>query len=147
MKRYARILLYLKDYRGKLVLYILCTLLATLFSLVALSFLSPFMEVIFKGDHGVNNGAINSNSVTSLLKIYLNKQIALNGKVYVLGIICLFIVIATVLKISSCIFLITFLPLSEVQSLRAYGPNYTTKFFSFLLVILLNNEKEILSAE
>jgi subfamily B ATP-binding cassette protein MsbA len=98
MKRFARILSYLKDYRGKLVLYVLCTLLATLFSLFALGFLSPFMEVIFK--NGAENGgsSIESNSVTSFLKNYLNRQIESHGKVYVLGLICMFIVFSTVLK-------------------------------------------------
>ena len=98
MKRFSRILSYLKDYRGKLVLYILCTVLATLFSLFALGFLSPFMEVIFKGGAQNTGSSIESNSVTSFLKNYLNRQIESHGKVYVLGLICMFIVFSTVLK-------------------------------------------------
>lgn len=98
MKRFARILSYLQDYRGKLVLYILCTLLATLFSLFALGFLSPFMEVIFKNGAATSGSSIESNSVTSFLKNYLNRQIESHGKVYVLGLICMFIVFSTVLK-------------------------------------------------
>ena len=98
MKKFSRILSYLKDYKGKLVLYIVCTLLATLFSLFALGFLSPFMEVIFKD--GTSSGAapIESNSVTSVLKTYLNEQIGSKGKVYALGLICILIVISTLLK-------------------------------------------------
>jgi subfamily B ATP-binding cassette protein MsbA len=99
MRRYSRILQYLKDYKGKLAVYIICTLLATLFSLLALGFLSPFMEVIFKGDSTPAKAtAIDSTAVTSTLKVYLNQQIAIHGKIYVLGLICIFIVIATVLK-------------------------------------------------
>lgn len=98
MKRFSRILNYLKDYRGKLLLYILCTLLATLFSLFALGFLSPFMEVIFRGNTQSGTTAIESNSVTSILKNYLNNQIQAQGKMYALGLICVFIVISTFLK-------------------------------------------------
>lgn len=98
MKRFSRILSYLKDYKGKLVLYILCTLLATLFSLFALGFLSPFMEVIFKSSTATGAASIQSNSVTSVLKDYLNNQISSHGKVYALGLICIFIVISTLLK-------------------------------------------------
>ena len=98
MKRFSRILSYLKDYKGKLVLYILCTLLATLFSLFALGFLSPFMEVIFKDGTTTGAAPIESNSVTGVLKTYLNDQIHLYGKVYVLGLICILIVVSTLLK-------------------------------------------------
>src|SRR5688500_15453336 len=98
MKKFARILSYLKDYKGKLVLYIVCTLLATLFSLFALGFLSPFMEVIFKGGTSTGAAPIESNSDTSVLKSYLNEQIRTYGKVYALGLICIFIVISTFLK-------------------------------------------------
>src|SRR5215204_620398 len=98
MKRFARIVSYLKDYKGKLVLYILCTLLATLFSLFALGFLSPFMEVIFKDGTSKGAAPIESNSVTSVLKTYLNDQVHSYGKVYVLGLICVLIVISTLLK-------------------------------------------------
>lgn len=98
MKRFSRILSYLKDYRGKLVLYILCTLLATLFSLFALAFLSPFMEVIFRNGAAAGGSPIESNSVTSIVKVYLNRQIDTYGKVYGLGLICVFIIVSTVLK-------------------------------------------------
>ncbi|MBC7829883.1 MAG: ABC transporter ATP-binding protein [Chitinophagaceae bacterium] len=98
MKRFSRILLYLKDYRGKLALYILCTLLATLFSLFALGFLSPFVDIIFERNTAPTAATIESNSVTSVLKDYLNSQIRSNGKIYVLGLICIFIVISTLLK-------------------------------------------------
>lgn len=98
MKRFARILSYLRDFKGKLLLYILCTLLATLFSLFALGLLSPFMEVMFKADAATGGAPIESNSVTSILKTYLNEQIQSYGKIYALGLICVFIVISTFLK-------------------------------------------------
>jgi len=98
MKRFARILLYLKDYQSKLILYIFCTLLATFFSLFALGFLGPFMEVTFRGNAPAGAESIESNSVTSVFKDYLNDQIKSYGKIYVLGLICTFIVISTLLK-------------------------------------------------
>ena len=98
MKRFGRILSYLKDYKGQLLLYIVCTLLATLFSLFALGFLSPFMEVIFKGNSASTSTSIESTSVTAILKDYLNTQIQTHGQVYALGLICVFIVAATMLK-------------------------------------------------
>ena len=97
MNRYARILQYLRDYQGKLVLYVICTLLATVFSLLSLGFLSPFMDLIFKGEPA-QQAALNSNAIGSTLKNYLTEQIRENGKIFGLGLICIFIVVSTVIK-------------------------------------------------
>ena len=56
------------------------------------------MEVIFKNNAQTTGSSIESNSVTSFLKNYLNRQIESHGKVYVLGLICMFIVFSTILK-------------------------------------------------
>lgn len=56
------------------------------------------MEVIFKGSTPAGSAPIESSSVTSVLKNYLNEQIRLYGKVYALALICIFIVVSTFLK-------------------------------------------------
>ena len=56
------------------------------------------MEVIFKDGATTGGSAIASNSVTSIVKTFLNSQIETHGKIYGLGLICVFIVLATILK-------------------------------------------------
>lgn len=52
MGKYARIFSYLKAYKGQLVVYVICILLSTLFSLLSFGMLMPFLELIFVGKSG-----------------------------------------------------------------------------------------------
>jgi ATP-binding cassette, subfamily B, bacterial MsbA len=95
MKQFLRIFTYIKIPPGKLWLYLLCTLLATVLSLFSLGLLSPFMELIFKPE--VNNPAINSSAIGGV-KNYIQQLINSQGKLYAVAAICILIVSATFFK-------------------------------------------------
>lgn len=95
MKQFLRIFKYVQIPAGKLWLYLLCTILATVLSLFSLGLLSPFMELMFKSKAA--NEAIDSNAIGDV-KIYLEQIIRQHGKQYALAAICLLIVAATLLK-------------------------------------------------
>src|SRR5690606_17406055 len=52
MKKYYRILGYLKQKKGQLGLYFLCVVFATLFGVVSIGMLIPFFELIFNSGDG-----------------------------------------------------------------------------------------------
>jgi ATP-binding cassette, subfamily B, bacterial MsbA len=95
MKQFLRIFKYVQIPPGKLWLYLLCTVLATVLSLFSLGLLSPFMELMFKPEANKTN--IDSNAIGNV-KIYLEQIIRDHGKQYALAAICFLIVAATLLK-------------------------------------------------
>jgi hypothetical protein len=50
MKNFFRIFKYIRIPKNKLALYLLYTVIATLFSLLSINALAPFMNIIFKAD-------------------------------------------------------------------------------------------------
>lgn len=95
MKSFFRILKYIQIPRGKLVLYLFYTMVATLFSLMSINLLSPFMDLVFKqGDAAME---INSKAIGPL-KGFFQNIISGYGKLFALGVVCAVIVLATVLK-------------------------------------------------
>ncbi|HMH21428.1 MAG TPA: ABC transporter ATP-binding protein [Puia sp.] len=99
MKKFSRIIQYISKYRGKLLAYLLFTLLATLFGLISLGMLSPFMEIIFSkgGAAGDKSGAIHTNAVGSL-KTIIETVIYRYGPVAALIAVALLIILSTILK-------------------------------------------------
>lgn len=95
MKQFLRIFKYIQIPAGKLWLYLLCTILATVLSLFSLGLLSPFMELMFKPK--ATDATIDSNAIGDV-KIYLEQIINTHGKQYALAAICLLIIAATLLK-------------------------------------------------
>lgn len=98
MKKYGRILFYLREHRGRLVLYFLCVVLATIFGVVSIGMLIPFFSLIF--DTGSAPGAeiVKSNVLGSFVAEQLNGIKARNGSIAALTAVCLFIITATFLK-------------------------------------------------
>ncbi|MEO6722760.1 MAG: ABC transporter ATP-binding protein [Ferruginibacter sp.] len=95
MKNFLRIFKYIHIPKSKLALYIIYTLLATVFSILSIGMLSPFMDIIFNA-HSIATINPQSNSVGQL-KNFLQPIIEkdkLNG----LAIICIIIATATLLK-------------------------------------------------
>lgn len=97
MKKYSRIFGYLKKHTGKLVLYLLSTLLATLFGVISIGMLIPFFGLIF--DTGQTGGEFIKTNVlgsfiTNTLVNIKNEQ----GPIPALAAICIFIIVATFLK-------------------------------------------------
>ncbi|MEO6730671.1 MAG: ABC transporter ATP-binding protein [Ferruginibacter sp.] len=94
MKDFFRIFKYIHIPKNKLALYTLYTLLGTLFSIVSIGMLSPFMNLIF--NTGGPAVVIESNSVGQLKK-YLQPIID-KDRLTGLAVICTFIVVTTLLK-------------------------------------------------
>jgi subfamily B ATP-binding cassette protein MsbA len=95
MKKLSRILRYIKDYKGKVGLYILFSLLAVVFSLFSLGMLSPIMMVIF-GEVGTT--LQKSKGVLGEAMGYIGSLVDEHGKMNALAVICIAAVGFTLLK-------------------------------------------------
>ncbi len=102
MKRFVRIFGYVKEYKQNIFLYSIFILLSILFGLVSIGMLSPFLDLIFQNEKLVDKNAvenaINNPNLKEQFYSYLSNLIAANGKVFALGMICIFIVITIFLK-------------------------------------------------
>ncbi len=101
MKKYSRVFSYLGQYRGKLVLYFVCTILATLFGVISIAMLSPFFGLIFESAQTPDPAVMRTNVLGSFISDFLEKTIAdngANGKVAGLTAICVLIIFSTILK-------------------------------------------------
>ncbi len=98
MKKYSRIFGYLRKHTGKLALYFLFTILATLFGVISIGMLIPFFGLIF--DTGQTAGAdmIKTNVLGSYITDSLVQITTEKGKIAGLTAICIFIIVATFLK-------------------------------------------------
>jgi subfamily B ATP-binding cassette protein MsbA len=98
MKKFSVILQYMSKYRVKLLVYLLFTLLSTLFGLISLGMLSPFLDILFHGS-GTASGQtrINTNTIGSLKNTIIH-IINTYGTLWALFAICLFIIVSTFLK-------------------------------------------------
>jgi len=95
MKQFLRIFKYIHIPSGKLWLYLLCTIVATILSLFSLGLLSPFMDLMF--NPSPQTTTLNSNTIGSV-KGYLEQLIRENGKSYALAAICILILATTLFK-------------------------------------------------
>lgn len=101
MKRFSTILKYLSDQKGNIVLYILFNLLSVVFSLFSLAMLAPFLQLLFGQEDLIKSQPDFSFSATGILnsfKYYLSNLIREHNKIYALGAICIFIIIAVFFK-------------------------------------------------
>lgn len=97
MKKYSRILRYLKDYKGKIALYFLCIILSIAFSIVSFGMLAPFFDLIFKGDTSSITKTIDNPAMESLRNFMVN-QVGQMNVIGALALICVIIVISVLLK-------------------------------------------------
>ncbi|MEO6719451.1 MAG: ABC transporter ATP-binding protein [Ferruginibacter sp.] len=95
MKNFFRIFKYIHIPGNKLALYLFYTIVSTIFSLLSINSLAPFMNIIFKGDNNLPN--VQSKSLGRFNDFF---QLLVNdsGPLYALGIICIVIVVAILLK-------------------------------------------------
>lgn len=100
MKKFIRIVSYIKEYKAYMGLYTLFISLSIIFSLFSLSMLIPFMDLIFGTNEltGVVKTVNNAASVKDQIYHFLQNSIAQYGKVQALGWICLGIITAVLLK-------------------------------------------------
>ena len=101
MKKFIRIISYIKEYKAYMSLYTLFISLSIVFSLFSLSMLVPFMDLIFGSSElsGVAKVAnANSGSLKDSLYTFLQNNIIQYGKLAALGWICIGIVTAVLFK-------------------------------------------------
>ncbi|MCF3110194.1 ABC transporter ATP-binding protein/permease [Niabella sp. CC-SYL272] len=100
MKKYSRVLHYLRPYRGSILLFFLFTLLSIIFSLFSFALLQPFFDIIFYGDKKPERVTETAPNILTNLKGFLISLV--NGThlnaVQLLGAICVVLVVAIFLK-------------------------------------------------
>ncbi|PWU04605.1 MAG: antibiotic ABC transporter ATP-binding protein [Bacteroidetes bacterium] len=102
MRSLGTIFHYIRRYPKLVTAYFLFNVLSTIFSLVSLTLLSPFLMLIFNVDSGVKNLTPSSNIITGTMDQFKNVVRAMTaspeGKIRALGLICLVVILAVLLK-------------------------------------------------
>src|SRR5262245_11803724 len=101
MKRFSRILFYLRNQKGKIGLYVLFNLLSIIFSLASLALLAPFLQLLFGKEALPTIKPVfqfTSNGVIDMLKYGLGYLISTYGKTYALAAICLTVITSVLFK-------------------------------------------------
>ncbi len=101
MKRFSRILFYLKDRKQNIVLYVIFNISSLAFSLVSLGLLGPFLQMLFGLDKQIivkPKLELSSKSLLDTLNYELSQLINLHGKVYALATICILIIVSIFFK-------------------------------------------------
>lgn len=101
MKRFSTILKYLSDQKRYVVLYFVVNLLSVLFSLVSLTMLVPFLQLLFgkeKAPDQIPHVTFSASSVLDYIKYTLGILIRDHGPVYALGAICVIIILSIFFK-------------------------------------------------
>ena len=101
MKKFIRIISYIREYKAYMGLYSLFISLSIVFSLFSLGMLMPFMDLIF-GINELSGAAVitapNAGNIKEVLYSFLQKNIVQYGKVSALGWICLGFITTVLLK-------------------------------------------------
>lgn len=101
MKSLRIIFQYIRRYPKLVSLYFFLNLLASFFSLVSLALLGPFLTLIFgvQGGEQMLGSRFRIGNITNNFYAYLNELITTDeGKIKALGVLCLIVVVAIVLK-------------------------------------------------
>lgn len=101
MKRFSRILFYLRSQKKNIALYVLFNLLSILFSLVSLAMLAPFLQMLFGKEKLLNIQPVWSFSASGILdylKYTVSQLISQHNEVYALAAICVIIVVSIFFK-------------------------------------------------
>jgi len=101
MKRFSRILFYLRDKKQNIGLYIVFNLSSVLFNLVSLALLAPFLQMLFSEDKTnivKPTFSFSANGVQDFIKFEMNQLIILHSKTYALAAVCILIVISVFFK-------------------------------------------------
>jgi len=103
MKKFFRIISYIKEYKAYMGWYSLFITISIVFGLFSLGMLMPFMDLIF-GSKELTGATISAatpgatSNIKDLVYGFLQQSIATHGKVQALGWICLAIIITIFLK-------------------------------------------------
>lgn len=118
MKRFSRILFYLRDRKSSIALYFLCNLSAILFSLVSLAMLAPFLQLLFGKEELMRVEPVfewTANGLLNQLKYTLSQIIIKYNEVTALAVICGVVIFSIFMKN-----LFTYLALRVMSPLRNY---------------------------
>jgi subfamily B ATP-binding cassette protein MsbA len=101
MKKFFRIVSYIKEYKTYMGWYGLFILLSILFSLFSLGMLTPFLDLIFGNNAFASFTPVSATDNTNLKDLiyqFLQDTIKVYGKAYALGWICVFIIVSIFFK-------------------------------------------------
>ncbi len=101
MKKFFRIVSYIKEYKTYMGWYGLFILLSILFSLFSLGMLTPFLDLIFGNSAFASLSPVSVTDTANIKDViyqFLQDIIKANGKAYALGWICLFIIVSIFFK-------------------------------------------------
>jgi ATP-binding cassette, subfamily B, bacterial MsbA len=101
MKRFSTILKYLSDQKRYVGLYFLFNLLSVLFSLVSLTMLVPFLQLLFGKEKAVDqmpHVGFSAASILEYIKYILGILIREHSQAYALGAICIIIILSIFFK-------------------------------------------------
>jgi subfamily B ATP-binding cassette protein MsbA len=101
MKKFFRIVSYIKEYKTYMGWYGLFILLSILFSLFSLGMLTPFLDLIFGNSAFASLAPVSvtdTSNIKDVIYQFLQDIIKTNGKAYALGWICLFIIVSIFFK-------------------------------------------------
>ncbi len=101
MKKFYRVLAYIKPYWGYAVLNVIFNLLTIVFSLFSMTLLVPFLNLLFSTEALVTNKpeiALSADSLIQLLNYYISKIIIEQGQLQALIYICIILIAAFFLR-------------------------------------------------
>lgn len=96
MKNIKRLIYYISDYKGSIVLYFVCSLLTVVFSVFSMGSLMPVLQVLFSGDEKPKPKA--DPSAIEQLHTFIFELTEKNGPINALALICVAIVLFVSLK-------------------------------------------------
>ncbi len=96
MKKFSGILHYMKDYKAQIALYSISSILAVVFSLLALTMLGPVLQVLF--NEGQQQTHTSASSIFGFINTQIQSVIAQDGKLTALAYVCITVVIFIFLK-------------------------------------------------
>lgn len=100
MKNYFRLLRYVKSYKGYALLNILFNMLSVIFSLVSLTMVIPFLNVLFSqsSEFHPEPWSFSPKVLFANFNYYLSEYIVANGKMEALILICVLVIVLFFLK-------------------------------------------------
>jgi len=95
VKNISKLWRYVRNDKGKLLVYFICSLLSTVFALFSFTMIAPVLQTIFTGTQTLPNA---KGNIVTVITQFFNEVIATEGKLTALTYSVLLVVIATVLK-------------------------------------------------
>ncbi|HSC53718.1 MAG TPA: ABC transporter ATP-binding protein [Phnomibacter sp.] len=100
MKRYARVFSLVSPYKGKIGAYSIFILLSTVFSILSIGMLMPFLQLIFIGNSPTLNAAkqTSAGDITEMVQLWISTYASTHSSMQLLLLICALMLTAIILK-------------------------------------------------